>query len=82
MPGGTAVPYRLVGLPGAIGGAIEFEEFLLPELKGLGDQVGRKQFDQDIEVAHGTVVIPTRQLYLLINLGQVFLKLDKGPVGL
>jgi hypothetical protein len=51
-------------------------------LKGLGDQVGRKQFDQDIEVAHGTVVIPTRQLYLLINLGQVFLKLDKGPVGL
>ena len=59
-----------------------FEEFRLPELKGLGDQVGRKRFDQDIEVAHGTVVIPTRQLYLLINLGQVFLKLDKGPVGL
>ena len=67
---------------GPLGGVRQLEELRQTELKMPGDQVGGKRFNQDVEVAHGAVVVAPGQLNLLLELAQVFLKFDKSPIRL
>ena len=56
---------------GPIGHGLDLKEFLTFEFKDIGDGIAGKRLEQDVQIAHGPVIITSGHLDLVFNLYKI-----------